>query len=92
VVAEETDMADPFNGLRDYLKGRYADSIVLTFAQIESLNGTPLSDAARASVEWWSGGRSTDGADVPTRAWTTAERTAVANIGAQTVRFDRVAS
>lgn len=84
-------MADPFNGLRDYLKGRYADSIVLTFAQIESLNGTPLSDAARTSVTWWAVGASSDGADAASRAWTSAARSAVANIGAQTVRFDRVA-
>jgi hypothetical protein len=82
-------MADTYDGLRDYLEKRYADSMVMTFAQIEALLGFPLPEAARLDPAWWTGAAADAGAHPQWRAWTGASRTATANLGAQTVRFDR---
>jgi hypothetical protein len=38
--------------LYEYLEHRYADSIVLTFAQIEDVVGFPLPDQARSGSVW----------------------------------------
>ena len=39
--------------LYKYLENRYANTVVLTFAQIEDLLGFPLPDQARCQREWW---------------------------------------
>ena len=75
--------------LHKYLANRYADSVVLTFAQLEDLMGCPLPDSARAQQEWWT---STDrGADQSSwaDAWILAGRTAQPNLLARTVTFER---
>lgn len=74
--------------LQKYLAGRYADAVVLTFAQIEDLLGFALPDAARLSRDWWTApdpnadGRISD-------SWKLANRTALPNLGALTVIFER---
>ena len=40
--------------LYQYLEGRYANTVVLTFADIEALLGFILPDQARLHEEWWS--------------------------------------
>lgn len=82
-------MVDTYDGLRDYLEQRYADSMVMTFAQIEALLGFPLPEAARLDPAWWTADDPAAGAHPQSRAWTGARRTATANLGAQTVRFER---
>ena len=82
-------MADKYEGLYEYLEKRYADSVVLTFAQIEDLLGFPLSPSARVDREWWSSEDPHDPRRAQSRAWTRASRTATPNLGAQTVRFER---
>ena len=75
--------------LHAYLANRYADSVVLTFGQIEDLLGSALPDNARARHEWWTG---TDtGADKSSwsAAWILAGRTATPNLLARTVAFER---
>jgi hypothetical protein len=75
--------------LYEYLVNRYADRVVLTFAQIEDLLGGALPDTARARHDWWT---STDGvADKSScsDAWILAGRTARPNLLARTVAFDR---
>jgi hypothetical protein len=75
--------------LHKYLANRFADSVVLTFAQLEDLTGCPLPDSARAQREWWT---STDGnADKSScaDAWILAGRTATPNLLARTVTFER---
>jgi hypothetical protein len=74
--------------LHEYLANRYADSVVLTFAQIEDLLGGALPDTARARHEWWT---STDSvADKScSDAWILAGRTARPNLLARTVAFER---
>jgi hypothetical protein len=78
--------------LHNYLANRYADTVVLTFAQLEDLTGGPLPEPARAQQEWWT---STErDADKSSRAdaWLLAGRTAQPNLMAQTVTFERAAS
>jgi hypothetical protein len=73
-----------------YLENRYANTVVLTFLEIEDLLGFALPEPARLHQEWW-----TDAAknDVPnySDSWTLASRTAVPNMRAQTVVFERAA-
>ena len=74
--------------LHKYLDERYADTVVLTFAQIEDLIGSRLPDLARLQAEWWDA----DGELTPSahsRSWTNASRTAKPNLLAQIVVFDR---
>ena len=82
-------MPGKYQGLYQYLDNRYANRVVLTFAQIEDLLGFTLPDAARVHHEWWA---NTDPNDTPpphSRSWTLASRTATPNLQAQTVVFER---
>jgi hypothetical protein len=75
--------------LHAYLIGRFADAIVLTFAQIEDLLGFALPAAARVRAEWWSSDDQ-DEEPAPQRdAWRRANRTATPNLFSRTVRFER---
>jgi hypothetical protein len=78
-----------YQALYQYLEHRYANTVVLTFAQIEDLIGSPLPDAARVSHEWWANTDSTDTLQPQSRSWTLASRTATPNLQAQTVVFER---
>src|SRR5713226_5252461 len=46
-------MPGKYQSLYQYLDNRYADTVVLTFAQIEDLLGFTLPDSARVHHEWW---------------------------------------
>jgi hypothetical protein len=82
--------------LYKYLRDRYANRLVLTFAEIEDLLGFALPEEARLQQEWWG---STD-ATVPragkssahANSWTLASRSATVNLSAQTVVFERQVS
>jgi hypothetical protein len=78
--------------LFDYLEDRYAQTVVLTFDQIEDLLGTGLPEPARQDSGWWlePQTRTTDATTGGSRAWTLAGRTARPNLRAQTVTFERV--
>jgi hypothetical protein len=71
--------------LYKYLQNRYADTVVLTFAQIESLLGCALPDQARLNQQWWTNAALTAYSD----SWTLARRIATPNLLAQTVAFVR---
>jgi len=73
--------------LYTYLHDRYASTVVLTFAQMESLLGFALPGAARTERNWWTdtAARTARHAD----AWTLAHRTAMPNLPARTVVFER---
>lgn len=78
-----------YRPLHKYLEDRYAENLVLTFAEIEDLLGFALPDSARVTPEWWA---TADVAAVRTpqsRSWTEASRTAKANLPAQIVLFQR---
>ena len=81
----------PYSGLYAYLAGRYADTVVLTFAEIEDLMGAPLPAPARARPEWWA--NDAEGKLQPhSQAWLHAHRTVTANLFAGTAVFVRVAT
>ena len=43
--------------LYKYLENRYANTVVLTFAEIERVIGTKLPPSARRHRAWWSNNR-----------------------------------
>jgi hypothetical protein len=76
--------------LHKYLSNRYANTVVLTFAEIEDLLGFTLPDPARLQEEWWTG--ADPNSDRPSYAdsWILASRSAKPNMGARTVEFERL--
>ena len=75
--------------LYKYLENRYANSVVLTFAQIEDLVGFPLPDQARSQREWWTDASAAQAGPSYSDAWKLASRTASPNLLAKIVAFDR---
>ena len=78
--------------LHKYLDERFADTVVLTFAQIEDLLGFALPDRARVQPEWWADADAHSGPSAPSRSWVLAGRTASPNLAARTVAFDRASA
>ena len=74
--------------LYKYLENRYADTVVLTFAEIEDLLGFALPDQARLHQEWWTDVQLNAGTNY-SDSWILASRTAVPNLMARTVVFER---
>ena len=68
-----------------YLENRYANTVVLTFAEIEDLLGFALPEQARLEREWWTNLEITNYSD----SWMLASRTALPNLLAHTVAFER---
>ena len=89
----DSENAEPFvmSGksapLHKYLDDRFADSVVLTFAEIEDLIGFALPEPARLRTEWWTS--PAPDASSFADAWILANRTAVPNMQARIVVFDR---
>jgi hypothetical protein len=81
-------MSGKYQLLYKYLEERYANMVVLTFSEIEDLLGFSLPEQARLSQEWW-----TDAADTHVSnysdSWILARRTAIPNLRAHTVAFER---
>ena len=75
-------------GLHTYLRDRFADTVVLTFAQIEDLLGCALPDVARLTPEWWATDHEHPSSQA--RTWVQARRTATPHLLARTVAFERV--
>lgn len=73
-----------YQPLYEYLRDRYADRLVLSFAQIEDLVGFTLPPEARLALEWWAADDAVAGA-----AWRLADRRATINLHAQTVVYER---
>jgi len=77
-------MAPEYAALHKYLENRYASLVVLSFEQIESLLGFSLPDGARTDRTWWTHD------DGHTEAWAKARRSAVPNLLARNVAFERL--
>jgi len=92
VIPLPADVTVPYRALHKYLNGRYADTVVLTFGEIEDLLGFGLPDAARVRVEWWTDDTADGGESPQSHAWMHAGRTAKPNLFARTVVFERVPS
>jgi hypothetical protein len=75
--------------LYKYLHERYADTVVLTFGQIESLLGSALPDQARLNQQWWTNPEVTAAEGNHSDSWILACRVATPNLLAQTVAFVR---
>jgi hypothetical protein len=85
----EPEMSGNHRLLYKYLDERYADTVVLTYAEIEDILGFTLPDVARRTAEWWTN----PDADTPSsgyaESWIRAHRTAKPNMLAGTVAFER---
>jgi hypothetical protein len=79
-----------YRALHKYLVDRYAGVVVLTFAEVQDLIGAPLPDAARLESEWWADVRADGTSSDQSTAWTSAKRSATANVIAQKVTFKSV--
>jgi len=77
--------------LYTYLETRFADTVVLTFAEIEDLLGFTLPDLARRREDWWTSPDPQAARPRFSDSWLLANRTARPNLMALTVVFDRVA-
>jgi hypothetical protein len=75
--------------LYKYLRDRYANRVVLTFGEIEDLLGFPLPEPARLQLDWWAGIAAITPRSNQSDSWTMASRTAVVNLSAKSVVFDR---
>jgi hypothetical protein len=71
-----------------YLDRRYAETVVLTFEQIEALLGFVPPSPAFADATWWTD--PSGGSDRHTAAWTAARRTATPQLSARIVAFERL--
>jgi hypothetical protein len=74
-----------------YLDNRFANTVVLTFAEIEDLLGFALPEQARLRQEWWTDAAVAAAGPDHSDSWTLASRTAVPNMVAKTVAFERAA-
>jgi hypothetical protein len=72
-----------------YLRDRYAECVVLTFGEIEDLLGSALPAAARLHTTWWTDAAESDATSL-SHAWVKANRSALPNLLAGNVRFDRL--
>ncbi len=84
-----SDVPGEYLPLHKYLDGRYADTVVLTMADIEALLGFALPSQARLQPAWWSNGDAADALSPQSGAWIHARRTARPNLGAAIVTFER---
>ena len=81
-------MAGKYRPLYKYLEDRYSNTVVITFGQVEDLLGFPLPDRARMDREWWTAAPSTTEPQ-HAQAWTQAGMTAIPNLLARNVVFER---
>ena len=76
-----TKVSSKYASLHGYLANRYADMVVLTFAQIEDILGFSLPVPAWVERDWWGCRQSA--------ACTLAGRRAMVNLAARSVTFER---
>lgn len=77
----------PYLSLYKYLEHRYASVVVLSFEQIDTLLGFALPVSARTELDWWTASGGVPKAHCS--AWTGAGRTAIPNLLAGNVVFER---
>ena len=78
-----------YRPLYKYLETRYADAVILTFAQVEDLLGAVLPAAALVDSSWWAGPDASGTPSPQACAWIRAHRIATVNVAARKVTFDR---
>jgi hypothetical protein len=80
-----------YRPLHKYLDERFANTVVLTFSEIEDLMGCTLPAPARVEQKWWANPDAEHTPSAQSQSWTQASRTAKANLIARTVAFERAA-
>lgn len=75
--------------LHEYLDRRYADSVMLSFGQIEDLLGFALPAPARHEQDWWANPNAATEPSAQSHSWNDAGRTARPNFQAGNVLFER---
>jgi len=78
-----------YQSLHKYLDERYADTVILTFGEIEDLLGFKLPEPARLGNDWWANRDAESAPSAQSCSWIQANRTASPNLRAQTVVFER---
>jgi hypothetical protein len=89
-MAARAAAATNYAGLHKYLHDRFAQTVVLTFAEIEDLLGFALPDAARKDRGWWLDPGAGGAPQPQSLSWSEANRTAVPNLLARIVTFERL--
>ena len=84
-------MSGPYVVLFEYLEKRFANRVVLTFAQIEDLLGSVLPAEAHLDPQWWTHAEVDVGQPKCSDSWLLAQRTAAPNLPARIVVFARAA-
>ena len=74
--------AGKYQLLYQYLEKRFANTVVLTFTQIEDLLGFALPESAQVDQQWWANDDHDGQRDAQSRSWTLASRTATPNLQA----------
>jgi hypothetical protein len=82
--------AGKYRSLYEYLEKRYANTVVLTFGQVEDLLGFSLPDLARTDQAWWMTADISSAEVRCSDAWLLASRSARPNLMAQIVVFERI--
>jgi hypothetical protein len=85
---QQRAMSGEYLPLHEYLENRFANVVVLKFAEIEDLLGFKLPDVARLRQDWWTNATSAT-ASAYSDSWLLSGRTATPNLLAQTVFFER---
>jgi len=83
------EMSGKYRGLYEYLERRYANTVALSFVQMEDLIGFALPPEARTDPTWWTGTDTTAAAPSHSNAWSLTQRTATPNLLARNVVFQR---
>lgn len=86
---EACDPSSKYLSLYTYLENRYANTVVLTFSQIEDLLGFALPAIARTHQDWWAAADPRTEKSPYSDAWIRAGRTAKPNLLAKNVVFER---
>ena len=84
-----TAMAGRTGPCTEYLHERYADTVVMTFGEIEDLIGFSLPDAARVEPAWWASAEVGGVPSPQSLSWTQANRAATPRLLARVVVFER---
>ena len=88
-TTNRSTVTEEYRLLHKYLRDRYADKVVLTFAQIEDLLGFVLPNAARVEQGWWANPEGDSTPSPQSQCWMQANRTATARLLPQVVVFER---
>jgi hypothetical protein len=81
-----------YRSLYKYLHDRYADTVVLTFAEMEDLLGFALPDAARVEEAWWANAEPDSAPSPQFLSWSQANRSATPRLLARVVVFERTSA